>query len=507
MTTRNDNVEWSKIPSSELARLDETLDHEKRKIKFLKWLDGGYSGSPVALVEDSPSGRRSMERILKFCSHGQTEAQGIAAAYENAPREFKSLHLVEMKRSFPLDDWWAMIMEIAGGNLSSMSLADYATDESLADICSRLVRSLLFEWNAGEREVSEELTVGCFLQRVIGAHKMQPGGSLHEFASRSNIQWDDPWIRRDGWDDWLRNPLTMLPSESDVKLSAIVGVGHGDLSAFNVLIPGLPNIDPLAYWLIDYGTSTPSQPLTRDPMYLLLSLATQWLQQINISGEASRSLVKLLAFAEDSVKSIYIAPFQRVRNEILRAGQEWANSQSRGHHWTQQSQLSVVGCALTFIGRQIGPLLTADTDSWLFDLACVAATEYSRAHERNSSVPLPPPPPSAPTPTPTSSLASSIIGEPTGNGSIDVLVQVLCNSVFGDASWVQLELGTRDLRPLLSSTYEITFESAARIEGLIGELRRTIDSAINPLASQRQLSIACRRSEDLREHLLALLRP
>lgn len=73
----------------------------------------------------------------------------------------------------------------------SVSLAEYATDERLAEICANLIGSLLKDWNAGERELSEDLNLGNFLQRVVGREKIQPGGSLTDFADRAGIKRDE----------------------------------------------------------------------------------------------------------------------------------------------------------------------------------------------------------------------------------------------------------------------------------------------------------------------------
>lgn len=121
MGARNESPEWDKIPHAELEKLDSMLHDEPREFHIVKWLDGGYSGSPVALIRDRVNGRSSVERILKFCSRGYSEAQGIDRAYELAPNEFKKQHLVKVKRRFPLNEWCGVLMEIAGGDLSCPS--------------------------------------------------------------------------------------------------------------------------------------------------------------------------------------------------------------------------------------------------------------------------------------------------------------------------------------------------------------------------------------------------
>ena len=501
MGTLHESPEWRKIPRAELDALRSFIENqESREITFIKWLDGGYSGSPVALIDDKLSGRSSKERILKFCSQGQSEVQGIDRAYELAPDAFKARHLVRKHRDFPLQDWRGMLMEIAGGDLSSPSLDEYATDERLPEICATLIESLLADWNEGDRELKAELSTGQFLRRVVGPQKIEPDGSLHGFASRSGIDWDAPWVERAGWDRLLRNPFGMLAEGYGEKLSAVVGIGHGDLSVFNVLIPvqlpGFQDIQPAQYWLIDYGASSSEYPLTRDPMYLLLSLATRHLKRIRTSSEFGRSLIKLLAFSRDSVDSFDIAGYKRVFDGIVKTGYEWARSKERGHHWFPQSQLSVIGCALTFIGRRIDSLEIAETDDWLFDLAAVAATEYCSKYEKESiPSPLRLPPPRPP--------VTDLQARP---GSVSALIEQLDRAAFSQEHWSQLELGTRDLREMLSETYELKGDSARRIRGLIAELRRVLSGATKSVAPPAQVAAAARRAEDLRERLLTLLR-
>jgi hypothetical protein len=318
---------------------------------------------------------------------------------------------------------------------------------------------------------------------------------LHDFASRADIDWNEKWIRRPGWEgEWLRNPLSILSADFGPELSAIVGIGHGDLSVFNVLLPGFPDFQPAAYWLIDYGSSNPSHPLTRDPMYLLLSLATRWLQDIAPSSGMRRSLIKLLAMRPDDIKPITIAFYQKVCAEIIRTGHDWAAGKGRGHHWRSQSQLSIIGCALAFIGRKIDLLEVSDSDHWLFDLAAVAATEYCRTHERGPTPPHGPPPPCPPEPD-----------IPGPRRSVYELAEELESVTFSREHWTQLELGTRDLRSMLMENYAIDSNFAVSITGLIAELSRVLDDAIGQLMPPIQLALACRRADDLRERLLTLL--
>ena len=473
MGALDESPEWEKIPRAERDELSAVLGKEWRQIKLRRWLDGGYSGSPVALIRDTMSGRPSREMILKFCSRGFPEVHGLEYAYELAPDEFSAQHLVAVKRTFPLREWWGVLTEIAGGDLSLPSLAIYLTDDQLPKICGILIKSILADWNSGNRELGEEINTGKFLRRVVGPHKIEDGGSLSGFASRAGLSWHDPWIRRQGWDEPLRNPLAMLSEDFGGEMFAVVGIGHGDLSVFNVLIRGMPVMEPLGYWLIDYGASNDKHPLTRDPMYLLLSLATQWLQGITITHRTSQSLIRLLANSEDRVKSSQLLFYEKVRDEIYNTGYEWANDKSYGHYWKPQSQLSMIGCALAFIGRKIGDIEVTATDDWLFDLAAVAATEYCRVNKPEpapmpSTLPLresPPPGPLPPGPLATSPPSLTVVEPPAVSGQAAELIGALEGATFGREHWTQLELGTRDLRARLGQGFEAGTESSVLIAG------------------------------------------
>jgi hypothetical protein len=92
-------------------------------------------------------------------------------------------------------------------------------------------------------------------------------------------------------------------------------------------------------------------------------------------------------------------------------------------------------------------------------------------------------------------------------GSVTELIEELASATFSQEHWTQLELGTRDLRTLLGNSNEIDSDLAVSIHGYIAELRRILEEATSPLATPRQISIACYRAEDLRRRILTLLRP
>lgn len=379
MGSRCASPAWNDIPADELAAFDSLLRREERSITHLGWLSGGFSGSPVALVRDQLADKPSREAIIKFCARGGDEAQMIAAAYEAAPDRFRTAHMVKPGRQMPLYKWTAVFMEIAGGDLSSYkAVAKYTTNANLTEICTTVITSLLKDWNADLKDRNKDLEIKEFLQQVIGKDKLDRNSKLSAFTERVGIDWKREWIQRDGWPDWLVNPLALLSYSENAILHAVVGFGHGDLSVHNVLLATYPHLNAVDFQLIDYGGFGYRYPLTRDPMYLLISLATQWLRGIKLPSDGSRILIEQLARHQVDTGHMGLSGYRQVINGIFRAGHTWAVSQQIGRHWLPQSLLSLIGCALTFIGRAVPGLDSGAMDDWLFDLAAVIATEYAK---------------------------------------------------------------------------------------------------------------------------------
>ena len=93
---------------------------------------------------------------------------------------------------------------------------------------------------------------------------------------------------------WRSRPGS-VPSHSAVGLFLVSsGVLHGDLNLGNVLMPVDPP-RPREYKLIDLGRFSPTAPLARDPMHLLLSIAIEWLKGgIAPAMLLSRALIKVI---------------------------------------------------------------------------------------------------------------------------------------------------------------------------------------------------------------------
>jgi hypothetical protein len=374
MGSRCESPEWRKLPPQELAAFDLRLKAEPFDIKHLLWLSGGFSGSPVALIRMQRRGAAPAEAILKFCRGGADEVQGIFSAYNNALVGFSRAHMVRPDQQFQLHEWTAVLLEVAGGDLSSYkSIAEFADTQELAHICAVVIRSLLSEWNAGSIPASSDMGVGEFLEKVIGANRLAGTSKLAAFASDARIGWHEQWIQQGNPPDWPLNPLALTSSTAEVN--ALIGYGHGDLNVHNVLVPTEPELNADGFLLIDYGTFGYQYPLARDPMYLLVSLATQWLKDITLPSRKSRALARELARAGPQPPDLGLADYRGVIGTIFETSRSWAASQHQGRTWLTQSFLALAGVALTFIGRDIPGLEPAAVNTWLFDLAAVVAKE------------------------------------------------------------------------------------------------------------------------------------
>lgn len=375
MGSRCESPAWEKLPQQELAAFDRRLKPEPINIKHLLWLSAGFSGSPVALIRMQRIGAAPAEAILKFCKGGADEVQGIFSAYDNALTEFSRAHMVRPSRHFQLHEWTAVLLDVAGGDLSSYkSIAEFADKQELADICAVVIRSLLSDWNAGSIPASNDMGTGEFLEKVIGRNRLAGTGKLATFASDAQISWHERWIKQGNPPDWPLNPLAL--TNSTVEVNALIGYGHGDLNVHNVLVPTEPELNADGFLLIDYGTFSYQYPLARDPMYLLVSLATQWLKDITLPSRKSRALAMELARPGPQPPDLGLADYRNVIGTIFETSHSWAASQHQGRTWLAQSFLALAGVALTFIGREIPGLEPAAVNKWLFDLAAVVAKEH-----------------------------------------------------------------------------------------------------------------------------------
>jgi hypothetical protein len=367
--------DWNKIPADELAAFDQRLDREPMDIEHLGWVSGGFSGSPVALIRYVQTGAPPAEAILKFCRTGEAEAAGIFTAYRAAPKAFSKAHLVKPIQDFPLHEWSAVLMDVAGGDLSSYQpIAKFSGKKDLTKICEAVVRSILGEWNAGTIRRNRDMDVGEFFKQLLGEGRLAEASELMHLADSFQHQ---TYLKREIQpDDWLLNPLALIDSRVGTKINAVIGFGHGDLSVHNVLVPTWPKLKASDFLLIDYGSFGHEYPLARDPMYLLVSLATQWLRDTTVPSGRSGAMMRELARAGPQTPDLGLGDYRQVVDTIFETARAWAVKERTGRQWPEQSFLALVGAALTFVGRDIPGLERGAMNDWLFDLAAVVTQEH-----------------------------------------------------------------------------------------------------------------------------------
>ncbi|MEU8142375.1 hypothetical protein [Nonomuraea sp. NPDC048901] len=278
-----------------------------------------------------------------------------------------------------LKNWAVIFMEIAGGDIENYRpMDDYVRNPVLANICETVTGSLLNDWNRDILDFRSNVSISEFLRDSIGEKRLCEDSPLIRYAKDADISVQDVWLRREGWDQKLVNPLALMSSDSYLgahRFDAFIGRVHSDFNVRNILIPTYLKVSPEDYIFIDYGGFNANGLLTWDQMYLLVSLATRWLRDIDLSSSKARSLIRCLANHQADNEDPDFEKEHEVIRSVFHAGYKWAASKSYGDRWVPQCHLSLAAAALVFLGRDI-PNLHGPIDGWLFDLAAVALTEY-----------------------------------------------------------------------------------------------------------------------------------
>ncbi|MEU4510558.1 hypothetical protein AB0G05_13755 [Nonomuraea wenchangensis] len=502
------NPHWSAVPAEVLKDFDAYLTriHGLRHVHPLQTFSSGFSGAQVLLVEDKIGRRQAQQRVLKFCPN-DAEPDQISIAYEGAPPDFARDHLAKVVDKVHHGKCAAVFMAIAGQDLSNCrSLAEHLRQRDPADICRTVIPSLLRGWNAGRTDLSSPYTVAEYLRSLIGVTRLGDAGSIATFLARAGIDPRAETVRLSGWGRELRNPLTLADLHTPAGASlvpdgALVGDGHGDLNIFNLLIPDYPDFAPEQYQIIDYGGGV-EQPLTWDSMYLLVSMATRWLSQMNLASDSPSHLVRVLARPRGSGNDFGLSEHRAVAKAIYDAGYEWAKSTSYANRWLPQCALSLCAAALRFIGRQI-PGVNVSLDDWFFELAAEAAdtfaeeahlapgtgiTHIASARQRRGQ----------------RAGGTSQAGGPSDD--VAEFVRLLKEADFG-GDWADVRRGTSSLRAYLKKEREHATGSphAISIRTLTDGLRAALNDAIDARLAAGTHGRAARRAGRIARTLQPLL--
>jgi hypothetical protein len=546
--------------------LDRLREVQPCDIDLLEWLGGGKSGSRVAVVVRSGPGFDDKVAI-KFAR--LSEHNNWLNSIKDCPEKFLKQHLVDFESALPPvggeSDWWIIVLKVAGGDLALFRPAvelESLRGKPFAAVCETIVSSIIADWNPPPRSYSlEKIPPADYLNSIFDSSRVTPGKPLRNWIDSLDIDPSDVLIDRPAW-RILPNPLALASTlSSDLfpdcgHLRVLCGRAHGDLHLRNVLMPVRPP-QPRRYKLIDLGGYDPKSPLARDPMHLLLSIATEWLNGGIVPGsQLSHSLINVIVCPRDKSSE---KEYQAVSQAIHAAGYSWAAGKSLGDEWTRQSLLSLVGCGMRYASRQTTEVHDiAATRGWFFDLAAVAARAYLqdvglwdrysqavssasaprprrsgflRAAEGRSSPRTFSPDGQASNPgeqasmseaeeasdaqilrfrasvkrSDRNSLSSGRPQEADDQGEWRRLADALRHAIFDPADWRSL---AADTDMLLRQLRRVRPPHPGAEEDISRHLRRldqTLTSVFTPSASRAELRSACTRADIIRRWLLDLL--
>jgi hypothetical protein len=372
----NDRESFEPLARKAAATLDAWLRQERYSMRLDHWLDGGGRDGKVAVVylEECDGHRESRRLVLKLCPPGEDteyEPGNNRMAWGDAPQRF-SRHLLEPVGVIQVADtsWWLILQRLAAGRVRDIGTLAQVPEPRLAATYAAIVKPLLSDWAQWAHVPS--MQVSDFLSRQLDK-RLGPKGRVRAWASFRLELLEDPvpWIEIA--DEKLPNPFALVTGSSfgDIELQNVyVGRAHGDLHPGNILMPVAPNVRASQFVLVDLARYRKEAPLARDPAQLLLCLVAQ---HYLASSPAQRgALISLLARPDVSVGAL-VPP---TASALVRYFWQLSRPLSeRGlvDQWTEQGCLSVLACALMFLGRR--GIKSADR-WWFFLLAAHAAQAY-----------------------------------------------------------------------------------------------------------------------------------
>ncbi|MEV4364566.1 hypothetical protein [Nonomuraea sp. NPDC049625] len=303
-----------------------------------------------------------------------------------------------------------------GYDATVVPLAEMRHHKSLAMTCVIVVESVLDGWNPGDVHQHELMTASAYLRLVLG-DRLAPGRNLSRWAAEHGVPATVGWVS-DGEGGQVRNPLALASDDGSKQLLVQRGNAHGDLNANNILVR---KGDPQSFKLIDFASFANDAPLARDPVYLLLSLAREWLSDLADGSPGRHDLMAAIVNPQASPATSVFGSV-KVSAAFHEAGQNWADRSGFGEHWRQQELLSLIGCALIFVGRA---RLPGDVRQWFFDLSVRATHEYLLLTQDSGGPPA------------RQAVKPSAVGVPRSRAEIDA---VLCRQL----PLMQRTLGNKD---------------------------------------------------------------
>jgi len=387
MGTRDRGEHWDRLTAENLRSLDEWMSGKAYNIELDRWLTGGSSAIPIAVVRRSGNGYGD-KMALKFFKSAELIERWNASA-QNCPPGFKK-HIIQLQDTSPTDSSGLLIslLAIGGGDISTFRpLAELAQASfpKLTKACRIIVQSIIREWNPPPRteDYIRKVSVSDYFNGTFDRGRIQRGSTLHQLLDAQSVDVSAKFIRKDLWagEELLPNPLTFAHTLHERTLHGFYGRAHRDLHAWNILL-SLDPFEPNNYRLIDLEYFSSAAPLARDPMILLLSIAKEWMRGIKAGSLPSRELIRVIV--NDPSSGSVLPTHQKASREIHAVGYRWAAEQaSSGDDWTAQSLLSLAACALRYASRKHADMEDADAvRAWYFDLAAVAALRYLEKTEQ-----------------------------------------------------------------------------------------------------------------------------
>lgn len=557
MTLQDRDQFWSFLSADIQDGLNLWLSGQPSHITPIEWLGGGKSGSPIAVISRPGSGYDD-QVLLKFCH--VKEINKWQQAIQDSDDSYRKKHLVEMLTNSLItsgnNPWWIAMLKIAAGDTSKyrpMSELPEKTGDNFAHTCKVITSSLIADWNPKPRRHSpSEVPRKDFLEEVFQINRVVRGKPLRKWFDATFQNFDDPILQRRGWPDPQPNPF-IFAREADLiagrnQIGAQYGRAHGDLHLGNILMPADPP-DASDYKLIDLGEYDPKAPLARDPMYLLLSIALDWIGSgINPGSPLSQKLIPIIVKPRECNEQ---KEYQVVSQAIHEAGREIAADNGWGKQWREQSLLLLVGCALRYASKTIANFSDSNAlRGWFFEVAVLAARayleetglweDYRDSHVMSSLIRQPSNPLRAvtnisdrlsvndpdrkesgaeaeaeaeaeviPLPIPPQSSPAEPSDRTTENFGIqftwEQLAEVLRETNFEGSSWEELARNTGPLLEAITQNYPIHPFHQDEIQSHLNRLHEILNSTLRPGTSPPKLHSTCMLANNLRGYLLALI--
>ncbi|MEU5554039.1 AAA family ATPase [Micromonospora sp. NPDC047793] len=303
--------------------------------------------------------------------------------------DFGKKHLAQVAYSAqPMSDGgWITFQSVAGGGFGTLVSFDemLRRHDDPAATCQKIVSSLLSEWNA--KTVKPGPASAGQLLRELLDDRIEPGGTLHEWASRHNGLLDEPHPWLYGSDGPLINPFALAKNDrigGALLLTPFRGHSHGDLHPGNLLVAETAT-EPVDYALIDLSRYRTDGLLAWDPCYLMCTTVAMRLQKGDSINRARLREV-LLTPNPDKIDGSIPRDLRHTISGIAQGERDYAERKGLLEEWPQQRLVCLTAIALILSGRT---LLEPPERQWFFWLAAHAATEMLRPLRIDVEKPLP----------------------------------------------------------------------------------------------------------------------